>query len=179
MAGAGLAEAGPVDTVRLGVAQHNICTFDCDNADKEDGPDIHGQVNFQSPQLLHFAGSPQPYLAASVNTQGNTSFATVGLQWQLALGEHWVIEPGFGYGAHDGALVSPFPQGDPRSDAYTKENVLFGSRDLFRSSLVLGRDVGERWGLEVLWEHYSHGQISRLGTQSGHGQYRRARALRV
>ena len=67
------AQAG-VDEVHVGVMQHNICVTNCKNADKEDGPNVEFQVSFDSPEFLSWAGAPQPYVMASVNTAGDTSF---------------------------------------------------------------------------------------------------------
>ncbi len=165
--GAGFAHAAPVDSVRFGVTEHNICVTDCDNADKEEGPNLDGEVSFASPDFLKPVFSPTPYVAASVNLSGKTNFVSAGLTWSVALGDNWYVEPGFGYAVHDGELDFPFPQGDPRNDPISAKNVFFGSRDVFRSSLVVGRDVGERWGLEAVYEHYSHGQILGKGRNQG------------
>ena len=72
------AHAG-VAEVHVGVMRHNICVTNCKNADKEDGPNIEIQVSFEAPAFLDWALSPQPYLMASANTQGDTSFAGAGL----------------------------------------------------------------------------------------------------
>jgi len=72
-----------------------------------------------------------------------------------------------GYVIHDGELASPFPQGDPRGDAFTEEHVLFGSRDLFRSTFGLHYEINETWGAELLYEHLSHGQILGNGRNQG------------
>lgn len=163
----GAAHAQIVDEVRLGVTQHNICVSDCDNADKEDGPNISAEIVFDSPEFMSLLLSPRPYVMGSLNTAGDTSFAAAGLQWDFEVFDGWSIEPGFGYAIHDGELESPFPQGDPRGDAFTENKVLLGSRDLFRSSLAITRDLGEHWGLQIMYEHYSHGQIIGEGRNQG------------
>src|SRR5690554_4850618 len=95
------ANAG-VDEVHFGVMAHNICVINCDNADKEDGPNVELQVSFDSPSFLSWAFSPQPYLMASINTAGDTSFAGAGLEWRWDFAEGWALEPGFGLVVHDG-----------------------------------------------------------------------------
>src|SRR5215470_6842544 len=90
------AHAG-VDEIHVGVMRHNICVLDCKNADKEDGPNVEVQVSFDSPRFLHWAGSPQPYLMASGNVAGDTSFAGFGLEWRWNFADKWALEPGFGY----------------------------------------------------------------------------------
>ena len=81
MALAPAANAG-VNEVHVGVMAHNICVTNCKNADKEDGPNVEFQVSFDSPSFLNWAGSPQPYILASVNVAGETSFGGVGLEWR-------------------------------------------------------------------------------------------------
>ncbi len=165
--GAPLAQAGVIDAVRGGVTVHNACITDCDNANKEDGPNLVGEITFVSPQIMRHVGSPKPYVSVSANTAGKTNFVAAGIAWDLRFADKWHFEPGFGYAAHDGELNLPFPQGDQRNTPFTKENVLLGSRDLFRTSFVLGRDIGDQWGVEGLWEHYSHGQILGEGRNQG------------
>lgn len=161
------ASAQLVEEVRVGIAQHNICVLDCDNADKEDGPNVTGEIVFKSPDFLSFAFSPRPYVTGSVNTAGNTSYGGVGLLWNFDFGENWSLEPGLGYVLHDGANSNPFIQGTPQSDRFGEENVLFGSEDLFRTSLALNRQMGENWGLQLQYDHLSHGQILGDGRNQG------------
>ncbi len=161
------AQAGPVDEIRFGVVQHNVCIANCDNADKEDGPNISGEIVFNSPDFLDIIWSPRPYVMGSVNTAGDTSFGGAGLHWNWDFADGWSLEPGVGYVIHDGELTFPFPQGDPRNDPISAETVFFGSRDLFRTSLSLNRDLGEKWGAQVMYEHLSHGQILGSGRNQG------------
>ena len=165
--GSSLAQAQPVDEVRAGIAQHNICVLDCDNADKEDGPNITGEIVFNSPDFARILFSPRPFVTASYNTAGKTSYGGVGLMWNWDFAEGWSLEPSLGYVLHDGATESPFPQGDPRSDAFSEENVLLGSDDLFRTGLALNRAMGEDWGLQLQYDHLSHGQILGNGRNQG------------
>ena len=164
---AGSASAQLVDEVRLGVVKHNICVLDCNNADKEDGPNINGEILFNSPDFLSWAFNPQPYVMASANTAGKTSFGAVGLAWQWQFADTWSFEPALGYAIHDGSNESPFPQGSPEGDAFTQENVLLGSDDLFRTSFALNKDLGDNWGLQLMYEHLSHGQILGNGRNQG------------
>ncbi|MBR9834931.1 MAG: acyloxyacyl hydrolase [Alphaproteobacteria bacterium] len=161
------AQAQLIDEVRFGIAQHNICVLDCDNADKEDGPNITGELVFDSPDFLGIILSPRPYVTGSVNTAGNTSYGGVGLLWNWDFSEGWSFEPSLGYVIHDGALGSPYPQGSPEGDAFSQVHVLLGSEDLFRTGLALNRDFGERWGLQLQYDHLSHGQILGNGRNQG------------
>ena len=164
---AGTANAGIVDEVRLGVTQHNICVLDCDNADKEDGPNINSEIVFASPDFLSWALEPHPYVMASINTAGNTSFGGFGLEWLFPIGDSFAIEPGIGYVIHDGDVSNPFPQGSLQSTAYSNEHVLLGSEDLFRSSLALSWYISDNWGAQIMYEHLSHGQILGNGRNQG------------
>jgi lipid A 3-O-deacylase len=156
-----------LDEFRVGVMQHNVCVTDCNNADKEDGPNISAELVFESPDFLSVVLAPRPYVMASFNTSGNTSYGAAGLIWNFSLTEHLSFEPGVGYALHDGALESPFPQGDPQGDAFTSNHVLLGSKDLFRTSLGLNYAITDRWGAQVLYEHLSHGQILGNGRNQG------------
>ena len=164
---ASVASAEIVEEVRLGLMQHNVCVTDCDNANKEDGPDLNGEAVFASPELLNIFGSPRPYVIASANTAGDTSYGGAGLQWRWAFADGWAFEPGVGYVIHDGELDFRFPQGDPRNDPISRSKIYFGSRDLFRTSFALNRDVTDKWGVQVMFEHLSHGQVLGEGRNQG------------
>lgn len=161
------AATAQVDSIRLGVMQHNICVIDCKNADKEDGPNISGELRFKSPDFLGWAGSPHPYLMVSVNTQGATSYAGGGLEWDWEFTPGWHIEPGLGYVLHDGEISNPFANGTPEAAAFFEEHVLLGSEDLFRTSLALTWDMSDSFALQAIYEHLSHGQILGEGRNQG------------
>jgi len=161
------AAVAQVDSIRFGVMEHNICVVDCKNADKESGVNIAGELRFKSPDFLGWAGSPHPYLMASVNTDGNTSYGGGGLEWDFEFVPGWRLEPGFGYVIHDGELNNPFANGTPEAAAYFEEHVLLGSRDLFRTSLALTWDVSPDFAVQGIYEHLSHGQILGEGRNQG------------
>jgi lipid A 3-O-deacylase len=153
--------------VHAGVMAHNICVVNCKNADKEDGPNVELQISFDSPSWLAWAGSPQPYIVGSFNTAGATSFGGFGLEWRWEFADGWALEPGVGYIVHDGEVENPFANGTPEAAAFAEENVLFGSEDLFRTSLSLTRDLPGPWEMQVTYEHLSHGQILGEGRNQG------------
>jgi lipid A 3-O-deacylase len=161
------AATAQVDSARLGVMKHNICVTDCKNADKESGANINGELRFASPDFLSWAWSPHPYVMASVNTDGNTSYGGLGLEWDFELGERWHVEPGFGYVLHDGVANNPFPSGTQAAVDYSADHVLLGSKDLFRTSLALTYDFSETLALQAIYEHLSHGQILGEGRNQG------------
>jgi lipid A 3-O-deacylase len=160
------AQAG-VDEVHIGVMAHNICVTDCKNADKEEGPNLEFQVSFDSPSFLRWAGSPQPYVVASINAAGETSYGGVGLEWRWEFARGWALEPGVGYVVHDGETNNPFPNGSPEAASFAAEHVLLGSEDLFRTSIGLTRDFEGPWEAQIFFEHLSHGQILGEGRNQG------------
>jgi lipid A 3-O-deacylase len=161
------ANAGPVQELRVGLMAHNTPLLESKNANKEASPNIAGEIVFASPQILSWAFAPRPYLSASVNSGGDTSFVAAGLEWQARFGDVWSVQPGLGYALHNGETNNPFPNGDPRGTAFNRDKVLLGSEDLFRVSLALTRELGPKWSAGLLWEHYSHGQI--LGENRNQG----------
>lgn len=168
LAAASPAAAGPVEEFRFGVMAHNLCVLDCDNAYKEAATNLAGELVFSSPEFLSWALEPRPYVMASVNTAGDTSYAAVGLTWAFDLAPAWRFEPGFGYAVHDGdPLDNPYAPADPRRGPFQDTTLLLGSRDLFRTSLVLTREIGESWGLQLAYEHLSHGQVLGSGRNQG------------
>ncbi len=160
------AQAG-VDEVHVGVMAHNICVINCKNADKEDGPNIEFQVSFDSPSFLDWAGSPQPYMMASINTAGNTSFGGVGLEWRWNFADNWALEPGLGVVVHNGENDNPFPNGSPEAAAFAEEHVQLGGDVLFRTSIGLTYDFAGPWEAQLFYEHLSHGQILSSGRNQG------------
>lgn len=161
------AASAQIDSVRLGVMKHNICVSDCKNADKESGANINGELRFKSPDWLGWAGAPHPYLMASVNADGNTSYGGGGLEWDFEFAKGWHFEPGFGYIIHDGDINNPYPSNTQQAVDYSADHVLLGSRDLFRTNLALTLDMGEAWALQGIYEHLSHGQILGTGRNQG------------
>lgn len=163
---AGSANAG-VSDVYVGVFEHNACVLDCKNAFKEGEPNIEVQVSFDSPSFLDWAGSPKPMVMASVNTQGDTSYAGFGLDWQFKISDHFTIDPSFGYVVHDGELENPYPHGSPEGLQFAEEHVLLGSEDLFRTGLGLTYHMDGPWNVAAYYEHLSHGQVLGSGRNQG------------
>lgn len=161
------AQADVLEEVRVGVLAHNICVTDCKNADKEDGPVVEFQVNFTTPGFLEWAASPSPYIVASVNAAGETSFAGVGLDWRWEFAEGWALEPGVGYVVHNGDINNPYANGTPEAADYFDEHLLLGSEDLFRTTLGLTREFSGPWEAQVFFSHLSHGQILGQGRNQG------------
>ncbi|GAM98522.1 hypothetical protein U91I_02157 [alpha proteobacterium U9-1i] len=168
LGGAGRAEA--VESVHVGVLAHNVCHVDCKNGNKEDGPALEIQANWGSPEFLSWALAPTPYAVLSTNLAQDTSFVGVGLEWSFEINDDWSFEPGFGYVIHDGDIQNPYPSGDPRAVEFSESHVLLGSRDLFRTSFGLSRDLGGPWEAQLFYSHLSHGQILGKGRNQGMDQ---------
>ncbi len=121
-----------------------------------------------SPDFLNLIGSPRPYAFISVPTADDgVTFGGVGLYWRWEFADGWAFEPGFGYIIHDGEIDNIYPSGSPQAVAFEEEHQLLGSRDLFRSSFALERELGDRAALQLYWQHMSHGQILDEGRNQG------------
>ncbi len=151
-----------LNEIRIGLVEHNIRYEDGEFVTpKEDGPNVELEAVWDSPALFELIGSPRPYFMISANTHGDTSFAAIGAYWRWEFAEGWAFEPGFGYAIHNGErdIPSEFPDGSPEAAAFERENQLLGSRDLFRTTLALERELGRRAAVQLFYEHLSHGQI--------------------
>ncbi len=169
LAGAALAPAqAKVEEMRLGV----VGNIRSDHGDVVGGK--YGALNAEidivssSPDFLNLIGSPRPYLFASIPAADDgVSFGGAGLYWRNEFVQDWAIELGFGYIIHDGEIDNIYPAGSPQAVAFEAEHQLLGSRDLFRTSFALERELGERAAFQLYWEHMSHGQILDKGRNQG------------
>lgn len=135
---------------------------------KHEGANVELELISSSPDFLNLLGSPRPYLMGSVATdEDGVNFGGVGLLWRWEFAEGWAFEPGFGYILHDGEIDNPYAEGSPEATAFEEDNQLLGSRDLFRTSFALERELGERAAMQIYWEHMSHGQILDEGRNQG------------
>jgi len=115
----------------------------------EGGADVELGYRFERQALLAFMGKPAPYLIASVNTQGDTSFAGGGLSWKIGKGAIYG-RPGIGLVMHDGPRVRVGAD-DLRTD--------LGSRVLFEPEIALGARLSGKLSLEASWVHISHARL--------------------
>lgn len=156
-----------IEEVRV-AAVGNIRSDHGDIVEGKEGENIEIELISNAPDFLNFIGSPRPYLMGSFNTDGDgVSFGGVGVYWRWEFADGWAIEPGFGYIIHDGEIDNPFADGTPQAAAFEAENQLLGSRDLFRTSFALEREIGDRAAIQLYWEHMSHGQILDRGRNQG------------
>ena len=116
----------------------------------ESGADIAAGYRFAPIEALKAIGRPQPYLIASLNTAGDTSFAGAGVSWTIGKGPVY-LRPGVGVVVHDGPSL--------RIDTIAKRHTELGSRVLFEPEIALGYRVDERFSIEASWMHISQGQL--------------------
>lgn len=99
-------------------------------------------------EALSFIGKPSPYILASVNSAGDTSFGAAGLGWKI--GDRIYARPAIGIAIHDGPKLAFAPDGSQTQ---------LGSRVLFAPELALGIRLSEKVDVEASWVHLSHARI--------------------
>lgn len=135
--------------VFVGAVKHSVGTpFTYDTG--EDGVDFQAGYRFAPIEALRAVGKPAPYVIASVNSRGDTSFAGAGLAWTLGKGPVYV-RPGVGLVIHDGPMY--------RVDAARMVRTDLGSRVLFEPELSLGVRLDPRISVEANWTHISHARL--------------------
>ena len=151
LAGLGLAlspAAARADEFFAGVYKHAIDTpFTLYTG--ESGADIELGYRFARQDALRIIGRPAPYVIASVNTRGDTSFAGAGLSWKIGKGPVY-FRPGLGLVVQDGPL--------PRYAADGRRTDL-GSRVLFEPEVALGTRLSDKVAIEASWTHVSHARL--------------------
>ncbi len=136
---------GVLSDVRLGLLVHDAGIF---GRTEEDGPDVNLEFVFVSPDLLGFLWSPKPHLGFTINTQGDTSQAYVGLTWEWWFWQDFFFDFAFGLSVHDGESET--------DELGTKE---LGSRVLFRAAIDLGWNFWGPHSLSFFLNHASHGGL--------------------
>lgn len=111
---------------------------------------IDAQFGFRFDPVTDRLGGPQPYVFASVNVDGDTSFAGAGLSWKAEIGPVY-LRPGIGLVIHDAPSL--------RADPDTRLRTDLGSRVLFEPEFAIGAQVSERFSLEASWVHISNAQL--------------------
>ena len=132
----------------VGVYAHEVDTPFSLRTD-EGGIDFQFGYRFGPQESLAVVGRPEPYLIASVNSEGDTSFAGAGLSWTIGQGRIY-FRPGIGLVVHDGPSTRSAVDGT-RTD--------LGSRLLFEPELALGARITRRLAVEASWVHVSHARL--------------------
>ncbi|HEX8380486.1 MAG TPA: acyloxyacyl hydrolase [Allosphingosinicella sp.] len=113
----------------------------------EEGADVELGWRGERIGFLGAVGAPSPHAFVSLNSAGDTHFASAGISWKI--GGRVYVRPGIGLAVHTGPR-RPAP-GDGRID--------FGSRVLFAPELGLGARLTDRISVEASWVHLSHAQL--------------------
>jgi hypothetical protein len=115
----------------------------------EGGMDLELGYRFDRLEALRAIGKPAPYVIASLNSRGDTSFAGAGLGWKLGKGPVYV-RPGIGLIVHTGPSLRVGSNG-VRTD--------LGSPVLFEPEMALGLRVSPKVAVEASWTHISNGRV--------------------
>jgi hypothetical protein len=115
----------------------------------EHGADIELGYRFARQDALKLLSRPAPYLLASLNTRGDTSFVGGGLSWKLGNGRLY-LRPGVGLVVHDGPRLRVGADG-VRTD--------LGSPVLFEPEIAVGARLSPRVALEASWVHISNARL--------------------
>lgn len=116
----------------------------------ESGADIVVGYRFAPVERLSAIGKPAPFVIASVNTAGDTSFAGAGLSWTIGKGQFY-LRPAVGLVVHDGDTH--------RIDPVAGRDYGLGTRWLFEADLGIGYRASERLSIEASWMHVSNGRL--------------------
>jgi hypothetical protein len=132
-----------------GVYAHAVDTpFTFDTG--EGGVDVQLGYRFAPIEALRAVGRPEPYVFASVNLDGDTNFAGVGISWKAEVGPIY-LRPGVGLVVHDAPSL--------RIDPVTRIRTDLGSRVLFEPEIAIGTQVNERLSIEASWVHISNARL--------------------
>ena len=143
----GMAAPAAAQEVFVGVYAHEVDTPFTLHVG-EGGADIAAGYRFAPIAALGAIGSPAPYLIASINTAGDTSFAGAGLSWTVGKGSVY-LRPAVGLVVHDG------PANSVRAGRHTE----LGSRILFEPEIAVGYRVDKRVSIEASWMHISQARL--------------------
>ena len=108
-------------------------------------------------ESLRILGSPAPYVIATVNTRGDTSFAGGGLSWKVSAGRVYA-RPELGIVLHDGPSLRIASSG---------RHTELGSRVLFEPGISVGTQLTDRLGIEASWIHISQGRLFNASQNPG------------
>ena len=131
-----------VSEVRLGFLIHDEGPA---SHRKEDGYDGNVEVLFTSPEFLDLIWAPRPHFGASINSQGDTSQAYLGLTWEWEFLKGAFFDFSFGGAYHTGEKTT--------DDRDKKE---LGCSVLFRGSIDLGYRFTDHHGVSLFLDHISN-----------------------
>ncbi|XUU61725.1 acyloxyacyl hydrolase [Erythrobacter sp. HA6-11] len=143
----GMASPAQADEIFTGAYVHGVDTpFSLEVAD-QDGASFQLGYRFDPvEQVLDI----EPYVIASVNTEGDSSFFGIGISRKFDLGGVYV-RPGVGLVVQDQSGVQFDPVTFRRKD--------LGSQVLFEPEIAIGARLSEQVSIEASWVHLSHAQL--------------------
>ncbi len=144
MAGLTVTQPAHADELYGGFAAHQVVTIIAVDSN-QDGVDFQAGYRGDRIEALSAIGKPSPYLLASINLSGDTSFAAAGLSWKF--GDRFYVRPGLGIAIHDGPELQFAPDGS---------QIQLGSRLLFEPELSVGVRLSDKADIEATWVHLSH-----------------------
>lgn len=144
LAGLRVTQPARAEALFGGFAAHQVVTVIAVES-SEKGVDFQAGYRGDPMEALSVIGSPSPYLLASINLSGDTSFAAAGLSWKF--GDRFYLRPGIGIAIHDGPELRFAADGSQTQ---------LGSRVLFEPELSIGVRLSSRVDLEASWVHLSH-----------------------
>ena len=142
-----IASPAKADELYAGIASQDIATPVAMDIGAE-GVDFQLGYRGDRIEALSFIGKPSPYILASVNSAGDTSFAAAGLSWKF--GDRLYVRPGIGIAIHDGPELQLAADGSQTQ---------LGSRVLFEPELSVGVRLSQKADIEATWVHLSHARI--------------------
>lgn len=146
-AAAAIATPAQADEVFVGGYVHGVDTpFSLEVAD-QDGASFQLGYRFDP---VEGALDLEPYVIASLNTEGDSSFVGIGISRKFDIGPIY-LRPGVGLVLQDQSGVQLDPDTLRRKD--------LGSQVLFEPEIAIGADLSERVSIEASWVHLSHAQL--------------------
>ncbi|MCC7267641.1 MAG: acyloxyacyl hydrolase [Caulobacteraceae bacterium] len=143
-------------------------------AGREGGADLHLGLRSDRIEALEAIGRPQAHAFVSINSEGTSNFAAVGLSWPIDITRTVYVRPGIGMAYTDGKAGLP-PVNAPglppaeiarRLELYNTR-IDFGSHLLFQPEIAIGLRLSERVSAELSWVHISNGNILGSGKNQG------------
>jgi hypothetical protein len=129
-----------VSEIRFGVLAHDPLT------QKEEGVDLNAELFFDS--WTDGSWQLRPTIGGTVNLNGDTSQAYLGLIYGGPISENWFVEIGGGASVHNGKLETTDPE--------RKE---LGSRVLFHVQASIGVMLSDTTSLSLYADHISNAGI--------------------
>jgi len=160
--------------LRVGLMAQDIPTLSAGMQGKESSTGLSLDIVFDTPTWLEWLPlDPKPYIGGTLNLEGKTNYGGAGLIVQPKITESFYSEFGVGLVLHDGTLEIAVPTIDQTPDEISALNqrnateIEFGSPVLFRLEVAMGYRINDKWSLEAVYEHLSHGQIFTSGPNEG------------